>query len=251
MSQTEFLENMIHDMKIPLSIMYAKIELLESNNKLTEDSLESIKIIKNNWYRVMKFVTDISDYEKIDKGLMTINYKNENIVLIIKNIVDVSKVLAYEKNITFDFISNVNTKIMALDKDIIERILLNLISNAIKHSKNYISIKLDAYEDSVCITIKDDGDGIKFDNIEVVFDRYVTSKKNIKNIKPVNGIGLSIVKQFIDLLDGTITLKSDLSGTEIKINLPCFQTKVQNNDINKIEDFYKTNKFVIELAIDK
>lgn len=248
MNKTEFLENMIHDMKIPLSIMYAKIELLESDNKLTEDSLESLKIIKNNWYRVMKFVTDISDYEKLDKGLMTINYKNENIVLIIKNIVDISKILAYEKNITFDFVSNVNTKIMAVDKDIIERILLNLISNAIKHSENYILIKLHAYKNFVSITIKDDGKGIKFDNIEVIFDRYVTSKNSTKT---TSGIGLDIVKQFIDLLNGTITLKSDLSGTEIKIDLPCFQTKVQDNDISKIEDFYKTNKFVIELAYDK
>lgn len=226
-------ENLIHDIKLPLTLMYTKIQLLEEDKSLPRESVEIINSMKKNWYRVMKLLTDLADFEKISEGNMCPKYKNIDIVSLIREITQVTASLAYKKNISLKFKTNIEEKICAVDKEIIERILLNLISNSIKYieSEKEVLIKLFINEENFTITVSDNGGGID---------------KN--KPKPKSGLGLNIVKELTELLDGELNINSDSFGTQISILLPLFLTEDENNKELRLDDFYSYNIFEIELS---
>jgi len=240
-------ENILHDIKMPLTIIYSKIQCLEDNQNLSGEVQESLDVIKKSWFRVMKLLNDIKDSEKLVNGEINPHYSNIDIVLLLEYIVDISSSLAYRKNINIEFVSNIDSCIAAVDKEIIERILLNLISNSIKYSDEGSLVVVDLFisHDTYKIAVKDNGIGICENKIENIFERYVRGEHTESGL----GIGLNIVKEFVDLLDGSIFATSSKNGTEIAISLPRFLTDIDADKL-KVDNFYSYNIFEIELSDD-
>ncbi|MCR1935225.1 ATP-binding protein, partial [Clostridium tepidum] len=130
---------------------------------------------------------------------------------------------AESKNINIIFDTDVEEKIMAVDPDKIERIILNLLSNAIKFTGNggniYVTIK--DFGDNITISVKDTGIGIPKDKIQDIFDRFVQVDKTFRRDKEGSGIGLYLVKSFVNMHEGTVDIQSVLGkGTEFIISMP-------------------------------
>ena len=230
---------MSHELKTPLNIIFStaqlfslyisKYENLDNVDKLNKYT----NTIKQNCYRLLRLVNNLIDITKIDSGFMELNLKNQNIVEVIEGIT--LSTVDYIKNMsrTIIFDTDIEEKIMAFDEEKIERILLNLISNATKFTKPGATIEVSVYDknDHVIISVKDNGRGIPEDKLSQIFQRFKQVDHLLSRSHEGSGIGLSIVKSLVEMHEGKIDVKSKYNeGTEFIISLP---VKIVSNDDNQ------------------
>lgn len=253
--KTEFFSNLSHELKTPLNLIFSITQLIESNldnNQLvckSSNTKHHINILKQNCYRMLRLVNNLIDITKLDCGYFNIELQNHNIVSLVENItLSVSEYIK-NKKISLIFDTNVEEKIMAVDPNAIERIILNLLSNSIKFTDLGDSIIVDllAEEKYVTISIKDTGIGIPEDKLKIIFDRFRQVDKSLTRNREGSGIGLSLVKSLIDMHNGSIDVKSDYGfGSEFIIKLPI--TNV--DDTNKIDPIYVKDKYIEKINIE-
>ncbi|MTI64985.1 MAG: HAMP domain-containing histidine kinase [Firmicutes bacterium] len=237
--RAQFFANISHEFKTPLNVIFSAqqmIDLLIKNDlKDNEEKINKyVKTIKQNCYRLIRLIGNLIDITKIDTGVYEFKPINIDIVRVVKDIT--FSVIDYieNKNISLNFNSTINEKTIACDPDKIERILLNLISNAIKFTpeNGKIDINLSDSKDSVYISIKDSGIGIPKGMQKIIFDRFVQVDKTTKRAREGSGIGLSLVKALVEMHSGEIKLISEKNnGSEFIIRLP---SKIINTE--KIKD---------------
>ena len=122
---------------------------------------------------------------------------------------------------------------MAVDKNKIERIVLNLLSNAIKYSKDIgiVEVNIDIYKNNIVLTVEDNGVGIEEKNIDKIFDRFVRLDDSLTRKNEGTGIGLSIVKAFVECHNGSIKVDSEKNiGTKFIINIPIVIKEEEDNN---------------------
>lgn len=238
--QDEIYSNVSHELKTPISVIFSANQMLdiylknistENNDKL----LSYNNIIKQNCYRLIRLINNIIDISKSSSGNFKLNLSNENIVSIVKNIVESVTEFVNSKDLRIIFETNVNEKIIACDPLQIERIMLNLISNAIKFSnpKSVILVKVVDMVSNVEISVKDEGVGIEQEHLENIFQRYYQVNKSLNRNAEGSGIGLSLIKSIIELHGGKIYVKSKVnSGSTFTIELP---SKVVDNESESIK----------------
>jgi len=153
---------------------------------------------------------------------------------------------------TLIFGTDVEEKYLNFDLDAIERIILNLISNAIKFRRENGTININIFDkgNSIIICVKDDGIGISTQQQGFIFEKFKQVDKSFTRNTEGSGIGLSLVKSLVELHKGTITLKSKEGvGSEFIIELPIFETSqhcVKNN--NEIFQSNITEKINVEFS---
>lgn len=128
-----------------------------------------------------------------------------------------------DKGITLIFDTEIEEKVIACNPDSMERIILNLLSNAMKSTNKDGSIFVNIYlePNSVCISIKDTGIGIPENMCDLIFDRFMQVDSSLSRAKEGSGIGLSLVKSLVEIIGGSISVKSKWGeGSEFIIKLP-------------------------------
>ena len=226
----QFFANLSHEFKTPLNILLGIVQLLEKKieNKKTysdnEINIERyVKLIKQNSYRLLRLANNLIDISKIDAGYYKLHLSNNNIVSIVE---DISlSVVQYinEKGLNLVFDTDCEELFVACNPDNIERILLNLISNAIKNTDigGNIYVNLTTDEENVSISVKDDGCGIPKDKLSKIFNRFEQVDKCLNRNYEGSGIGLSLVHSLVNLHNGEIKVESNLGeGSEFKFTIP-------------------------------
>ncbi|MBU3113760.1 sensor histidine kinase [Clostridium lacusfryxellense] len=249
-AQEEFLTNISHELKTPLNVIYSTIQLFNmycKNGSLDQnkDSIFSyINSMMQNCYRLSKLINNIVDLSKIEAGFFELSLSNYNIVEIVEEIVN--SVAAYTdiKGLNIIFDTDIEERIIACDPEKIERIVLNLISNAIKFSDagNEIFVNIKDNDKFIEISIKDNGIGIENDQLDIIFNRFKQVDKSLSRNAEGTGIGLSLVKALVEMHQGTIYVESEIGkGSKFTFELP--SQKVKQEDIlisktirSKIED---------------
>ncbi|MBU3183402.1 sensor histidine kinase [Clostridium estertheticum] len=251
---TEFFCNISHELKTPLNVIFASLQMMNMYNESTEEKIiekrrKYLQIMKKNSNRLIRLINNLLDITKLDSGFITLHMENGNIVYLIEDITMSIISIAESKGIDIIFDTNVEEKLMAFDGDKIERIILNLLSNALKFTdrggKIYVTV-LDKV-DNVEISVRDTGVGIPDDKKEIIFGRFMQVDKTLKRNNEGTGIGLSLVKSFVELHEGKIILKSEPDiGSEFIIILP---VKQANNSLgaNEIKKDI-TDRINIELS---
>ena len=228
-SQEEFLANISHELKTPLNVIFATAQLL--NMYCMSSSLEEkkdfiikyIDSIKQNSYRLSKLINNIVDLSKIEAGFFELKLLNKNIVEVVEEIVVSVTNFTEFKGINIIFDTDTEEKIIACDPEKIERIVLNLISNAIKFSNegDQIFVKVKDNHESVEISVKDNGIGIESRDLKKIFDRFKQVDKSLSRNSEGTGIGLSLVKSFVELHGGSIKVESKIGrGSKFIVILP-------------------------------
>ncbi|BDB01047.1 sensor histidine kinase [Clostridium botulinum] len=242
--RAEFYANISHDLKTPINIIYSAIQVMNMalDNKKIDTIEKYIGVIKQNCYRLLRLVNNIVNTNKIESGCCKIKLNNNNIVSLVEDIV--TSVSTYVENNDMDIIFDTDTeeKIIACDKDMIERVVLNLISNSVKYKqrgKGSIQVTVQDKEDRVIVSVKDNGIGIPKNIQKNVFNRFVQSNRKEYDLTTCSsGIGLALVKSIIDMHDGNIQINSrENKGTEIIFELP--SRKVKENE--KCKEIYTKN----------
>ena len=259
---TEFFTNISHEIKTPVNVIYVAIQgismYLENYNSEAINKCKSyLATMKQNCMRMIRLINNLLDITKADSGFIQINKRNEDIVNVVEDIAQSVVHYIKSKDIQLIFDTNVEEKIMAFDCDMIERIMLNLISNAFKYSnsKGIIYIDVEDTGSSVIIKVKDEGKGISPDKIDVIFERFGQANRTLCRECEGTGIGLYLVKSFVEMHGGKISVKSEEGkGSEFSIELPVevindeeeksniYRTNVQSIDI-EFSDIYSINNY--------
>lgn len=204
----QFFANLSHEIKTPINIIYSCVQLLDINKEEGEKSLWNSynkydNTIKQNCYRLLRLVNNLVDITKIDSGYMNLNFVNYEIVGLVEDITLSIVPYVESKNINVLFDTFIEELEIRCDPESIERVILNLISNAVKFTNNdgNICVLMDADDNYVTIRVKDDGVGISKDVQEEIFKRFVQEDKSFNRKKEGSGIGLALVKSLVELHD--------------------------------------------------
>ena len=167
----------------------------------------------------------------MDIGSYNLQCSNQNIVSIIEDIT--LSVADYIKNNNIELIFDTDSEevITYCDADKIERIMLNLLSNAIKYTKEngYIKVEINTTKSDVIVSVKDSGVGIPKDKLDIIFDRFGQVNASFNRKNEGSGIGLSIVKNLIEMHGGYIDVKSEIEkGSDFIFTIP-IKIREENN----------------------
>ena len=252
----EFFANLSHELRTPLNLIFSSLQtieliekdLLKKNNRLKN----YIEIINQNSKRLLKLVNNLIDSTKFDCGYYEYNPQNDNIVHFIENISMSAAEFAKQNGITLIFDTDVEEKIMAFDLEKLERTMFNLLSNSIKYtnSPGRIEVLLKDCGETFNITVKDNGIGIPDDKLKIIFERFKQVESRLRKRSEGSGIGLSIVKDLINIQGGIIEVKSEVGvGSEFTIKLP---VSILSNEeyLNKVDYNEVSNGMVTRMNIE-
>lgn len=231
--KTEFLANMSHELKTPLNIMYSVLQTFEVELKELA-SVHSIstsynklmhyeEIAKQNIYRLIRLINNITDISKIGAGYYQVKMVNCDIV---KEIEDITMaVVEYFKNkeLSIIFDTEIEELEMACDPKKIERIMLNLLSNAVKYTNpgGSIEVKLSIKAAQLVISVKDTGIGIPKEKQDIIFKRFAQVDTSFTRKCEGSGIGLALVKSLVEKQQGKIKVESEEGkGSTFIVTLP-------------------------------
>lgn len=252
----EFFANLSHELRTPLNLIFSSLQtieliekdLLKKNNRLKN----YIDIINQNSKRLLKLVNNLIDSTKFDCGYYEYNPQNYNIVHFIENIAMSVAEFAKQNDINLIFDTDVEEKIMAFDLEKLERTMLNLLSNSIKYtnSAGKIEVLLKDCGETFNITVKDNGIGIPDDKLKVIFERFKQVEDRLRKRSEGSGIGLSIVKDLINIQGGIIDVKSEFGvGSEFTVKLPV--SILSNEDhLNKLDHNEVFNGMITRMNIE-
>lgn len=257
--KTEFFSNISHELKTPLNIIFSSTQLLNLNVSHDKQDIDIKKLnkyvsmIKQNSYRLLRLVNNLIDITRIDSGFMELNLRNENIVEIVENITLSTVEYVNSKGRTIVFDTEIEEKIIALDPEKMERIILNLISNAVKFTRpgDYIKVVIYDKDEKIQISVIDTGIGIPEEKQKIIFERFKQVDRLLSRRREGSGIGLALVESLVEMHDGEISVKSKKGeGTEFIIELPV-KLIYRENEADMNEDFTKTTnveKITIEFS---
>lgn len=227
--RNEFFANLSHEFKTPVNLIHSALQLLRVNFKRMQldekDYSKCFDICNQNISRLLKLISNLIDSTKIDSGYFKYNPQNYNVVSVIED--TALSVLAYceQNHIEMIFDTEMEEKILYFDLELMERIILNLLSNAIKYSKGtqlFVTVKQG--EDNVLIIVEDNGVGIPKDYLDNIFEKFSQVNNRFTKVGEGSGLGLYLVKSFINMHNGEIFVQSELGkGTRFIISLPDIQ----------------------------
>ena len=248
--KTEFLSNVAYDIKKPINkIFETNNNLIENKGKYNSENINNhTRLVKQNCYRLIRLLSNVEYVSRIDNGTCTLELRKCDIVKLLENIVKISKTYTDKKGIDISFKSEVNKKILSLDIDKVEKIILNILSNAIKFTDTggRIDINLYMQNEQVCISIKDTGIGIPKDKTEVIFENFEQLDTTLSRGCEGTGMGLSVVKKLANLNNIKINVESELNkGSEFIITLP---NNIVSKNIKLQDKFAQDEKIDIEFS---
>jgi PAS domain S-box-containing protein len=231
----EFLSLISHEFRTPLNVINTAIQALYllHADELSDKVKEYIATIKQNTFRQLRLVNNLLDITRANAGCIKIHKKNMDIVFLTREITGSVHQYASLKGVELSFVSTVKKKVIGIDDEKYERILLNLLSNAIKFTPegNSILVMLRSMKDYVCIEVKDNGIGIQKDKLDIIFERFGQVDSSLSRQAEGTGIGLSLVKKFVEALDGNVSVKSRPGkGSTFTVRLPSVKVAEENNE---------------------
>ena len=236
--KVKFFTNISHEFRTPLTLILSPVEHLMNNHSHYPDLMEHIKVIKRNADRLLRLTNQILDFRLIELNKVKLKQEKTEIVALFKNVYDCFEYQISEKHINCVFTSSYKSFFIKIDPEKIEKVIYNILSNALKHSheKGQIILSLEPktlteesylntffvgknfFGESLEIKVKDNGRGIKAELLPHIFNRFVS---NDEGEKQGSGIGLHICQEFIQLHEGNIMVVSEEGhGTIFSINIP-------------------------------
>ncbi|WP_297424696.1 PAS domain-containing sensor histidine kinase [Clostridium sp.] len=251
----EFISLISHEFKTPLNVIYSAVQLIEYAyiNEMPDKAKSLIKNIKQNTFRQLRLVNNLLDITRINSGRFKLHIKTIDIVSLTKQISQSVRLYSDQKNIELIFKCSLKCKNISTDDEKLERIILNLLSNAIKFTDAGGSVTVSLNEDiktnTIIIQITDTGLGIPKDKQELIFERFGQVDSNLSRQAEGTGIGLSLVKKLVDVLNGKIELESEPgNGSTFRITLP-INEHIGNEDTNT-SLFEGSNRLVNSLNVE-
>lgn len=253
--KNEFFSNISHEFRTPINILLGTMQLINKNIERNNIDVENLKkhlnYIKQNSYRLLRLVNNLIDISKMDTGVYELRSSNQNIINVIEDITLSVAEYTRNNNINLIFDTNVEELITFCDPDKIERIMLNLLSNAVKFTPENGCIKVDinATEKEVIVSVSDTGIGIPEDKIDIIFNRFGQVDGSFNRMCEGSGIGLSLVKNLVEMHEGKVYVKSKVNeGSKFIFTIPIKMKEENNKDYDFDRKFKHVERCDIEFS---
>lgn len=245
MLKLQFFTNVSHDIRTPLTLIIGPVEKLYRQVK-DEDIRIQLGMVYQNARKLLQLINQLLDFRKLEAGQYKVEYENGDVVRFLRERTENFRYPAQEKHISLSFDSDREKWITAFDEDKLDKIIDNLLSNAIKFTgKNgCIRVGVEIGEEDYRIRVKDSGVGIAPENLDRIFNRFFQSAHSSEITG--TGIGLSITKNFVELMGGTIDVDSvQNEGTVFTICLPVHKEQPESEDISQPESERPDDKVLL------
>jgi two-component system sensor histidine kinase/response regulator len=253
----EFLSIISHEFKTPLAVINSAVETMElvCRDELSLKEQRFIKVIKQNTFRQLRLVNNLLDITRVNAGQIKMHKSNVDIVFLTKSIVDSVNIYAQQKGVDIKYIPDMKTRYIYLDEEKYERIVLNLISNAIKFTPkgNSITVRLlqktIKKKDKIFLEVIDAGVGIPKDKQSLIFEKFGQVDSSLTRQAEGTGIGLSLVKKFVEAHEGEIKVISEIGkGSTFTVILPIAQVGKETEE-KKLPELMD-NRLIQSVAIE-
>ena len=256
-----FFTNISHELRTPLTLILGPAKQLLKSQDEEHQSKHKIGLIHQNANRLLRLVNQILDFRRAETGELKLKVSEVDVIQSTKSIFYSFIELAQSKDINFNFNTEDDSIICWVDIDKLNKILYNLLSNAMKFTNNHGNVDLfigigGKKKKSLIIEVSDDGIGIPLESQEKIFSRFYQAKNSMKSTTGT-GIGLSLVKALVEIHKGAIKVESATKkGSVFTIELPVYKNAFTIDEIQELdnEDIQKgTNEIIIEapLALSK
>ena len=205
-----FFTNISHELRTPLTLIAGPVEHILSEPDLKEETRSQLQLVKKNTARMLRLVNQILDFRKIQNKKMRMRVSEVNIIPFVQQTMQNFNSLAEEHNIQYDLQTSLHESRLWVDTDKLDKILFNLLSNAFKYTPQGKSITVFVEDKGNCVAIgvRDEGIGIPDNQRDKLFVRFENLlDHNIFN-QPTTGIGLSLVKELVEMHKGSIEVES-------------------------------------------
>ncbi len=232
-----FFTNISHELRTPLTLILGPAkQLLDESNNATDYEKSRYNLIYQNASRLLNLVNQVLDFRKAQSGELKLKVSKTDILTYSKNIFDSFKEMAYNKKIKLNFVAEADNITGWIDNDKYDKILYNLLSNALKFTNKYGNVDLfirlkNSSEEILILEVIDDGIGIPLKSQEKIFKRFYQAT-NSKAHNTGSGIGLSLVKSLVALHKGSITVESALGkGSTFKVEIPIDRISYETKEV--------------------
>ena len=237
--KNNFLSNISHELRTPLNGAIGMIELLKDMEQ-TEESTYYLDLASQSVDRLFSIIKNLLDFVQIDSGSLCLIVETFNIDTMIKHSIGVFSNQLKEKNLSISFKNNNTYNNFAGDKARIAQIIVSLLSNAVKFSKNGVITISYSIDPDLKISISDEGIGIPEDKIAEIFKTLQQLEDPYTKQYDGIGIGLAIVKNLVDLMGGSIKVNSEPGkGTTFTITIPASENTQLKEEI-EVKPNYKS-----------
>ena len=222
--KSEFIANISHELRTPIqSIMgYSELVLEELEAEGNIDAIQDMDKITNNSQRLLSLINSLLDLAKIESGKMEVHYSNHKLIELVNNLCDTITPLSKINNNTFIISNQSDLEYVNVDVAKTEQVMLNLLSNACKFTKNdNVELSVTNSNRELIFMVKDAGLGLTPEQQEYIFEEFKQVDSSQARLFSGTGLGLAISKRFIELMEGSISVSSELGkGSTFTVKIP-------------------------------
>ena len=251
--KSRFFANVSHEFRTPLTLILGPLGNLKKEVS-SEKGVNDLDIIKRNALRLQQLINQLLNLSKLESGKMKLQAREQNILQLVRGYTQNFESLAKQKSIKLEIKSELKEFLIWIDRDKIEKILYNLLSNAFKYTdsggaitvqvgRSSIQHPASSIQDNVKISVSDTGSGIDADKLPHIFDRFYQAEDASNNYQEGTGIGLALTKELVELHHGEITVSSkEGEGSTFLISLPLGDTHLSADEKASIDEQVPSDK---------
>ena len=237
--KSKFFANISHEFRTPLTLILSPLQQFIDKSSNSAD-LNQFSLMKRNTLHLQQLINQLLDLSRIEAGRLKLAARETDIIRLTRHISAAFESLAESRDIQLIFNSNIEKLLLYIDPDKIEKIISNLLGNALKFSDDNTEIQVSVNkqearngDQSLCIIkIKDQGIGISTENLGRIFERFYQADASSSRAYEGSGIGLALVRELVELHHGRISAESELArGTTFTIQLPLGKEHLSADEI--------------------
>ena len=228
--KTRFFSNITHEFRTPLSLILSPVEKLMQEPQFDSATHQTLALVQRNAHQLLRLINQLLDLSKLEASRMDVSLMRGTVAEFVGLVVDTFRPAAEQKGVTLHYVTGDVRQEYLFDADKWEKILTNLLSNAVKFTGQggYVTLTLGVVAPvgvepgpTVSLVVADTGIGISSDEQPHIFDRFYQVDNSRTRAYEGTGIGLSLVKELVDLMGGTITVDSQPNrGTTFSLTIP-------------------------------
>jgi signal transduction histidine kinase len=221
--KNRFFANISHELRTPLTLLIAPLETLLHRFKLDRETKELLGTMHSNGMRLLKLINDLLDLVRLESGRMEVKREPLPVVEFVKGLASAARQVADDKRLRLETYVDPGLGAVLGDRDKLEKIVLNLVFNALKFTPagGRVALRAEKLGEQFVLTVADTGMGISEPNLPYVFDRFWQADGSSKRKYQGVGIGLALVKELVEIQGGTVEVQSqEGKGTTFTVRLP-------------------------------
>lgn len=223
--KNDLVHMIVHDLKNPLTAIQGGTAILRTMTDQTNSKIpQTLDLIHRNCRRMMDMIMNLLDIERLEEGKLELHRTEVGLAPLLRGVVEIQSFAGGERKLSCEMDHPLEDARISADADLIERVLTNLVGNAIKHTRPSGTIRLRARErrgGGLCIEVIDDGEGIPKDHHEKIFEKFGQAKMRSEGMKTDTGLGLTFCRLAVEAHGGHVRVESEPGhGATFRIELP-------------------------------